>query len=146
MPMSWPASWNIMPLAAATGWAAALKPKQLEMPSLEVTPTALVAFSVCDTELWFDWVDVLRRRTRHKIGHFGDVPQANLLAWYDKNQNLAQQKHAFTNQTKCTTTQKTPKTKARFSRLLWHLAWKRSRSILKGEDKYHLFCVYFIVR
>jgi len=23
-------------------------------------------------------------RTRHKIGHFGDVPQANLLAWYRK--------------------------------------------------------------
>jgi len=22
--------------------------------------------------------------TRHKIGHFGDVPQANLLAWYGK--------------------------------------------------------------
>jgi len=21
--------------------------------------------------------------TRHKIGHFGDVPQAHLLAWYD---------------------------------------------------------------
>ena len=22
--------------------------------------------------------------TQHKIGHFGDVPQANLLAWYGK--------------------------------------------------------------
>jgi len=22
------------------------------------------------------------RRIRHKIGHFGDVPQLNLLAWY----------------------------------------------------------------
>jgi len=29
-------------------------------------------------ELWF-YVP-----TRHKIGHFGDVPQANLLAWYRK--------------------------------------------------------------
>ena len=24
------------------------------------------------------------RPTRHKTGHFGDVPQANLLAWYGK--------------------------------------------------------------
>jgi len=38
--------------------------------------------------------------TRHKIGHFGDVPQANLLAWYGKKQNLTQQKHTFTNQNK----------------------------------------------
>jgi len=22
--------------------------------------------------------------TQHKIGHFGDAPQANLLAWYRK--------------------------------------------------------------
>jgi len=30
-----------------------------------------------------DWVKVLRS-TRHKVGHFGHVPQANLLAWYGK--------------------------------------------------------------
>jgi len=35
--------------------------------------------------------------TRHKIDHFGDVLQANLLAWYGK-------KHTFTNQKKCATT------------------------------------------
>jgi len=35
-----------------------------------------------------------------------------------KKLNLTKQKHAFTNQKKCTTTQKTQKTKARFSRLL----------------------------
>ena len=28
---------------------------------------------------------VVLRPTQHKIGHFGDVPQANLLAWYGKN-------------------------------------------------------------
>jgi len=40
--------------------------------------------------------------------------------------NLTQQKHAFTNQKKCTTTQnKHQKTKARFSRLLRHPAWKQ---------------------
>jgi len=46
------------------------------------------------------WVKVLRP-TWHKIGHFGDVSQANLL----EKQNLTQLKHAFTNQSKCTTTQ-----------------------------------------
>jgi len=30
-----------------------------------------------------DWVVALRP-ARHKIGHFGDVPQANLLAAYGK--------------------------------------------------------------
>jgi len=40
--------------------------------------------------------------------------------------NLAQQKHAFTNQNKRTTTLNThKKTKARFNRLLRHPAWKR---------------------
>jgi len=32
-------------------------------------------------------------------------PQANLLAWYGKKLNLTQQKHAFVNQNKYTTTQ-----------------------------------------
>jgi len=27
---------------------------------------------------------VISRPTRHKTGHFGDVPQASLLAWYGK--------------------------------------------------------------
>jgi len=27
---------------------------------------------------------VVLRRTPNKIGHFGDVPQANFLAWYGK--------------------------------------------------------------
>jgi len=54
-----------------------------------------------------------------KMGHFGDIPQAHLLAWYRKKQNLTQQKHTFTNPKKCTTTQNEhKKTKARFSRLL----------------------------
>ena len=48
-----------------------------------------------------------------------------------EKQNLTQQKHAFTNQKKCTTTQnKHKKTKARFSRLLWHLDWKWRGPIL----------------
>jgi len=27
---------------------------------------------------------LILRPTRHKISHFGDVPEANLLAWYGK--------------------------------------------------------------
>jgi len=33
-------------------------------------------------------------------------PKANLLAWYGKKLHLTQQKHAFANQKKCTTTQR----------------------------------------
>jgi len=40
-----------------------------------------------------------------QIGHFGDVPQVNLLAWYEKL-NATQQKHTFTNQKRCNRTQK----------------------------------------
>jgi len=39
------------------------------------------------------------------MGHCGDVPQANLLPLNGKKLNLTQQKHAFTNQKKYTTTQ-----------------------------------------
>ena len=49
-----------------------------------------------------DWLSLRLRPIQHKRGHFGDVPQANLLAWYGKL-NLTQQKHAFTNQKECTT-------------------------------------------
>jgi len=38
--------------------------------------------------------------------------------------NLTQQKHTFTNEKKCTTTQNKQKTKARLSHLLQHPAWK----------------------
>jgi len=44
--------------------------------------------------------------------------------------NLTQQKHTLTNQKKCTTTKINKKTKARFSRLLRHLAWKWRGPIL----------------
>jgi len=44
--------------------------------------------------------------------------------------NTTQHKHTFTKQKKCTTTQNKQKTKARFSRLLWHLAWKWRGPIL----------------
>jgi len=57
-------------------------------------------------------------------------PKANLLAWYGKKLHLTQQKHAFANQKKCTTTQnKHKKLKPGL------VAWKWIRSILKGRDK-----------
>jgi len=46
--------------------------------------------------------------------------------------SLTQPKHAFTKQKKCIAT----RNKAGFGLLLRHPAWKRSGSILKGEDKY----------
>jgi len=51
-----------------------------------------------------DWVKVLRP-TRHKMGHFGDIPKADRFVWYGKKLKLTQQKCAFTNQKKCTPTQ-----------------------------------------
>jgi len=85
--------------------------------------------TISHTDWLIDWV-VLLRPTWHKIGHFDDVLQANLLAWYAKL-NLTQLKHTFTNQKKCTSTQnKYKKNKARFSRLLRHPAWKRRGPIL----------------
>jgi len=56
--------------------------------------------------------------------------------------NLTQQKHAFTNHKKCTTTQNTQKTKARFSRLLRHPAWKWRGPILISA--LHKFVTYLL--
>jgi len=76
-----------------------------------------------------DWVKVLHP-TWHNTGHFGDVPQANLLAWYGTTKPNTT-KHTFTNQKKYTTTQNKHKTtKVRFSSLLQHAAWKQKGSIL----------------
>jgi len=73
-----------------------------------------------------DWVKVLRP-TQHKIGHFGDVPQANLLAWYVKTKPNTMKAPIKRNvlQHEINT-----KTKARFSRLLWHPAWNWRGPIL----------------
>ena len=43
--------------------------------------------------------------TRHKIGHFRDVSPSQSLALVWKKLNLIEQKHAFANQKKCSTTQ-----------------------------------------
>jgi len=48
------------------------------------------------------------------------------IAWLGMEKlNITQQKHTFTKENKCTTTQNKQKSKARFIRLLRHLAWKR---------------------
>jgi len=50
-----------------------------------------------------DWAKVLRP-TQHKIGHYGMFPKP--ISWLSMEKlNLTQQKHEFTNQKKCTTTQ-----------------------------------------
>jgi len=54
------------------------------------------------------------------------------LGKHGKKLNLTQQKHTITNQKKCTTQNKHKKTKARFSRLLRHLAWKQRGPILSS--------------
>ena len=80
---------------------------------------------------WLIWVVILRP-TRHKIGHFRDIsPSQSIgLVWKKTKPNTT--KAHIHQWKKCTTTQKT---KATFSRLLRHPAWKRSGSILKGKDK-----------
>ena len=62
--------------------------------------------------------------------------------------NLAQQKYTFTNQKKCTTTQnKHKKTKARFSRLLRHLAWKwRGPSLVLALHKFVAYLLTYLLR
>jgi len=64
------------------------------------------------------------RPTRHKIGHFGDVPQANLFAGYGKPKPNTTKAHIHQSK-KCTTQNKHKKTKAGFSHLLRHPAWKQ---------------------
>ena len=69
------------------------------------------------------WTDGLTTGRIYRFATLG-------LVW--KKLNLLQQKHALTNQKKCTTTQnKHKKTKAGLSRLLRHLTWKRSGFFLK---------------
>jgi len=64
------------------------------------------------------------------------------LVW-KKKQNLTQQKHTFTNQKKYTTEQNQhKKTKARFSHLLRHPAWKWRGPILTSA--LHEFVTYLL--
>ena len=70
------------------------------------------------TEYWF----YIPLDTKQVISETFPKP----ISWLGMEKlNRTQQKHTFTNQKKCTTTQnKHKKTNARFSRLLWHPAWK----------------------
>jgi len=72
---------------------------------------------------------VVLRPTRHKIGHLGDIPQANLLAWYGKTKPNATKAHIHQSKDMYYNTINT-KAKARFSRLVRHPAWKRRATIL----------------
>jgi len=73
------------------------------------------------------FVKVLRP-SPHKIGHFGDVPQANLLAWYGRTKRNNKSTHSPIKRNVQHKINK--KTKSRFSRLLRHPAWKWRRPIL----------------
>jgi len=80
-----------------------------------------------------------------QIGHFGGVPQANLLAWYGTtkpnttNKQIHQSKEIYNN---TNYTQK--KTKARFSHLLRHPAWKRrGHSLVSALHKYVTYLLTF---
>jgi len=55
------------------------------------------------------WLSKVLHPTQPKTGHFGDVPPSQSLGLVWKKLNLTQQKHAFTNQKKCTTTQNNQK-------------------------------------
>jgi len=83
-----------------------------------------------------EWVKVLQP-TQHKIGHFRDVPQANLLAWYGKTKPNTARAHIYESKAMYYNTKKT---KARFSCLLRHLAWKQSGPILVSA--LHKFVTY----
>ena len=85
-----------------------------------------------------DWVNVLRP-IQHKIGHFGDVTQANLfpkpISWLRmEKQNLTQQKPAITNQKKCTTTQNKHK-KLKPGLVASYDIWPRN-----GEGRFLFLC------
>jgi len=71
--------------------------------------------------------------TRHNVGHFGDVSPSLSLGFVWKKLNQTQQKHAFTNQKKCTTTQNKPKKLK--PRLVAFYDNRTERVILKGKDK-----------
>ena len=101
-------------------------------------PCSQRSFQLLDNGLdWLiDWLSQGFTSTRHRV-NFGDVPQANLLAGMEKL-NLLQQKHKFTNQKKCTTTQnKCPAHVVQWSNHLgamcsraWRSQWPRIDSSL----------------
>jgi len=75
-------------------------------------------------------------RTEHKIGHFGDVPQANLLAWCGKTKPNTTKARIHQSK-KCTTTQdKLKQLKPGFSHLLRPPAWK-----LRGSNKQIIYII-----
>jgi len=61
--------------------------------------------------------------------------RANLLAWYGKETKANTTKARIHQSKEMYYEINTKKTKTMFSRLLRHLVWKQSASILKGKDK-----------
>jgi len=75
------------------------------------------------------------RNTQHKIGQLGDIPQANLLAWYRKTEPNTTKARIHQSKEMYYSSKWIQKTEARFSHLLRHLAWKQIGSILNGKGK-----------
>jgi len=93
-----------------------------------VAKKALAALYFYRVTWLIDWRFYVPLNTKQVISEMFPKP----VSWLGiEKLNLTQQKHTFTNQKKCTTTQnKHEKTKARFSRLLRQLAWKQRGPIL----------------
>ena len=91
-------AWVFLPVPAYPGSPGPRAVKQLCVCVPWDPEDGLTLTVKCRLLSQFDWV-VVSRPNRHKIGHFGDVSPSQSFG-------LAQQKHTFTNQKKCTTTQK----------------------------------------
>jgi len=82
---------------------------------------------LCTVTVWVPFMILVKvlHPTQHKIGHFGGAPQANLLAWYGKKKKTQHNKSRHSPIKRNVKQHKiNKKTKARFSCLLRHPAWK----------------------
>ena len=117
-----------------------LPPNHRSVPWLPAADTSHPASHIkqqdsCSCCMLTDWVVVLRP-TRHKTSHFGDVyPSQSLGLVWKKTTLKPNTTKALIHQSKemYYNTKQTQKTKARFSSLLRHPAWKGNRSILIGK-------------
>jgi len=71
------------------------------------------------------------------MGHFGDVPQANLLAWHGKTKHNTTKAHIHQSKEMSYNTKK-----ASFSCLIRHPAWKWKGPILVSA--LHKFVIYLL--
>jgi len=97
----------------------------LHVGSVRLTALRAVAMHHCNAPVSTDWLSWGFTSHSTKNRSFRRCSQSQSLGLVWKKQNLTQQKHTFTNQKNAQHKINTQKTKARFSRLLRHPAWKR---------------------